>query len=109
VLHRPLGGPNVMREQLDRLLQAMEEPWTTVVIVPLSLGGHPGLGGIFELLAFDGDQEPDLVFVESAVADFLLRVPEVTRSYRDTVARLMEVGLTGEQARSKIEEIRNSG
>jgi hypothetical protein len=109
VLRRPVGGPDVMRQQLDRLRQMMDEQWITVVIVPLDLDGHPGLGGIFELLSFDDDsQEPDLVFVESAVADFLLRAPEVTRSYRDTISRLVNVGLTGDRARSKIEEIRNS-
>jgi hypothetical protein len=108
LLRRPVGDMGVMREQLDRLLQAMDEPWITVVIVPLSLNGHPGLGGTFELLSFDGPREPDVVLIESAAADFLIREPEVTRSYRDTITRLMEIGLTGGEARAQLEEVRDS-
>lgn len=107
VLRRPVGGAEVMREQLDRLLAMMDESWVTVVIVPLSLDGHPGLGGIFELLSFDGSAEPDIVFLESASADFLLRDPQVTGSYRETIARLAGVGLTGDSARTKIGELRD--
>jgi hypothetical protein len=108
LLRRPVGGAEVMREQLDRLLQAMEEPWTTLVIVPLGLNGHPGLGGTFELVSSDAPPAPDVVLVESAAADFLIREPEVTRSYRDTIKRLTEIGLTGDEARAKLEEVRNT-
>jgi len=106
LLRRPVGGADVMREQIDRLLQVVDEPWVTMVIVPLGATSHAGLGGTFELLSFNGSHQPDLVFVESAAADFLLRRPEVTRTYRDTIRQLTEIGLTGEAARSKLEEIR---
>lgn len=43
VLSRPIGGPEVMREQLERLLEAAQAPHITIQISPL--GASPGLSG----------------------------------------------------------------
>lgn len=43
VLSRPIGGAEVMREQLERLLQAAGAPHITLQICPL--GASPGLSG----------------------------------------------------------------
>lgn len=40
VLHRPVGGPRVMREQIDRLFEALELEHVSVDIVPFSAGAH---------------------------------------------------------------------
>jgi transcriptional regulator with XRE-family HTH domain len=51
---RPIGGPEVMRAQLEHLLQSTTEPTTvTVQALPFSVGEYPGLGGSFSLLSLD--------------------------------------------------------
>lgn len=45
VLRRPLGGIQVMCEQIDHILEALELPKVTVQIVPFSVGGHAAAGG----------------------------------------------------------------
>ncbi|MGH3826109.1 MAG: helix-turn-helix domain-containing protein [Pseudonocardiaceae bacterium] len=50
---RPVGGPEVMRAQMEHLLQITTEPATvTVQVLPFSAGAHPALGGSFILFSF---------------------------------------------------------
>jgi len=51
VLHREIGGGDVLRGQLKRLLQAAELPNVTVQILPFSAGAHPGMVGSFTVIA----------------------------------------------------------
>ena len=106
VLRRPVGGAAVLREQLDRLLDLAGQSWIKLVIVPLALDGHPGLGGSFELLSFPGARRPDLLFVESGIVDFVITEPTVTATYRETIAALTETGLTGAAAADLITRLR---
>ncbi|WP_346257904.1 DUF5753 domain-containing protein [Plantactinospora sp. ZYX-F-223] len=54
VLHRPVGGPAMMRDQLQALAKATEEPNVWVHVVPLTVGAYPGLNGPF-VVAVDAD------------------------------------------------------
>ncbi|MFC4011329.1 Scr1 family TA system antitoxin-like transcriptional regulator [Nonomuraea purpurea] len=63
VLSRPIGGPGVMREQLEQLLEAARAPHITVQICPL--GANPGLsGGIAIAQALNGTRHT--VYLETA-------------------------------------------
>ena len=44
-LHRPVGGPAVMREQLQRLIDVSALPKITLQVLPSSAGPHAGLDG----------------------------------------------------------------
>ncbi|MGH3873090.1 MAG: helix-turn-helix domain-containing protein [Pseudonocardiaceae bacterium] len=63
VLHRQVGGPDVMREQVVRLRQAMSQPNITVQIMPFSLGAHPGQTGPFTVLRYS-ERSMNMVYVE---------------------------------------------
>ncbi|OEV04271.1 helix-turn-helix domain-containing protein [Streptomyces oceani] len=65
VLRRPVGGPDVMRAQLDRLAEAARAPNITLQILPFSAGPHPGMFGPFQLFRFDIPELPDIVYSES--------------------------------------------
>src|SRR5690606_7936889 len=49
-LHRPFGGREVMRQQLQRLIEASEMPNVLVQIVRFSSGAHSGAGAPFTWL-----------------------------------------------------------
>ncbi|MCM0677879.1 helix-turn-helix transcriptional regulator [Micromonospora phytophila] len=49
VLRRPSGGPDVMREQLEHLIDCAERPTIQLQVVPTSLGMYSGLAGAFIL------------------------------------------------------------
>ncbi|WP_245872256.1 DUF5753 domain-containing protein, partial [Streptomyces alboverticillatus] len=41
VLRRPIGGPDVMRAQLDRLVEATDMPNVRLQFMPFAAGPHP--------------------------------------------------------------------
>ncbi|WP_169806812.1 helix-turn-helix domain-containing protein [Actinomadura macra] len=53
VLRRVVGSREVMREQLSHIMEFSERPTNMVHIVPLSVGFHDGLGGMFTILGFE--------------------------------------------------------
>jgi transcriptional regulator with XRE-family HTH domain len=64
VLHRVIGGPEVMRDQIDRLLEAAERPTVTIDIVPFAVGAHVGAFAPFTYFRFDAPELPDVVYTE---------------------------------------------
>jgi hypothetical protein len=50
VLRRPVGGPSVMREQLDWLLAMGERPNVAIQVMPTAQWRHPGFYGAITLL-----------------------------------------------------------
>src|ERR1700676_486061 len=67
VVTRPVAntGPEVMREQVDKLIEAAGRPNITLQVLPLAAGLHPAVYGPFRLFRFDGHDQPDIVYGES--------------------------------------------
>jgi DNA-binding XRE family transcriptional regulator len=63
-LRRPVGGREVMRAQLERLVEATKLPNVTLQVLPLEVGAHPALAGAFTILRFGDEELPDVVYVE---------------------------------------------
>jgi transcriptional regulator with XRE-family HTH domain len=59
VIRRTLGGAEVMRAQLQRLLTMAERPTVTLQVLPFRAGGHQGLQGPFVLMEFGEAVEMD--------------------------------------------------
>ncbi|MFF7381873.1 Scr1 family TA system antitoxin-like transcriptional regulator [Streptomyces griseoluteus] len=64
VLHRLVGGPEVMREQIDRLLEFSELPHVSVDVVPFAAGAHVGACAPFTYFRFEEPELPDIVYSE---------------------------------------------
>lgn len=62
VLHQQIGGLEVMREQLDKLLSFENDPRINIQVLPFSVGTHAGLQGSFDLFRFPSD--PTIVYTE---------------------------------------------
>ena len=84
-LRRPVGGREVMRGQLERLVNATKLANVTLQILPFGSGAHPAMAGSFSILRF-GDQElPDVVYLEHLTgASYLEKRDEVER-YLDII------------------------
>jgi transcriptional regulator with XRE-family HTH domain len=63
-LRRPVGGRQVIREQLERLIDATKLPNVTLQVLPLDAGAHPALVSAFSVLRFPDQELPDIVYVE---------------------------------------------
>lgn len=64
-LRRPIGGRQVMRAQLEHLLEVAKLPAVTLQVMPFRYGAHAAEGGAFILLRFDEPDLPDVVYLES--------------------------------------------
>nr|BFD81147.1 helix-turn-helix transcriptional regulator [Streptomyces sp. Xyl84] len=65
VLRRPVGGAEVMRAQVDRLLEAVRRPKVRIQIMRYSVGAHPGAYGPFHHFRFGFSELPDIVYAEN--------------------------------------------
>ena len=71
-LRRSIGGTDLARDQLTRLLEVNEQPNVSLQIAPLSYGGHPAAGGPFTLLRFAQPDLPDIVYLEQLTSALYL-------------------------------------
>ena len=71
VLRRPVGGPHVMREQLNRLADAARRPSVVIQVVPLSVGAHEGLRGAGFSIADFADHAP-VAYQDTAVQGMII-------------------------------------
>lgn len=64
VIRRVVGGKDVMREQLKRLVEASKLPNVTLQIVPFNAGAHAAMDGMFNFLSFPEPTDPNIVYIE---------------------------------------------
>jgi transcriptional regulator with XRE-family HTH domain len=64
ILRRVVGGPGVMRNQLQHLLELARRPTITIQVVPFDAGAYEALRGPFVLLEFPEVTDPDVVYLE---------------------------------------------
>jgi transcriptional regulator with XRE-family HTH domain len=64
VLHRVVAGPEVMREQIERLLEVSELEHISVDVVPFTAGAHVGACAPFTYFRFEEPELPDIVYTE---------------------------------------------
>lgn len=63
VLRRPIGGADVMAEQIMHLVQLVEDERVRVHVMPFGLGAHPLLEGMVTLMWFE--DQPPVAYVEA--------------------------------------------
>jgi Domain of unknown function (DUF5753)/Helix-turn-helix domain len=87
-LRRPLGGSDVMRAQLQRLIKVAELPQVTLQIMPFDSGGHSAAGGSFAILRFAEPDLPDIVYIEQLTGALYLDRYDETDHYREVMNSL---------------------
>jgi transcriptional regulator with XRE-family HTH domain len=87
-LRRPLGGREVMRAQLRRLIELAESPQVTLQLMPFDRGGHSAAGGSFAILRFADAELPDIVYIEQLTGALYLDRPEELDHYREVMNSL---------------------
>ena len=87
-LRRPVGGREVMRGQLERLIEATKLANVTLQVLPFDRGAHAAMVSAFSILRFADPALPDVVYLEHLTnAVYLDRRHEVER-YMDAMELL---------------------
>lgn len=92
VLHRVVGGDQVMREQTLRLVELADEPHVTIQVIPFGVGAHPGMPGSFVVMDFATD--PNVVYIDSMAGDLFLEEESEVRRYTGIYEHLRAVALS---------------
>jgi transcriptional regulator with XRE-family HTH domain len=80
VLHRRIGGPEVMRDQLKSLIEAAALPHVRIQIMPFHAGTQAA-GCPFVLFRFPEPELPDMVYVEQLTSALYLDKPADVELY----------------------------
>jgi transcriptional regulator with XRE-family HTH domain len=97
VLYRPVGNPEVMHSQLEKVIEACALPNVDVRILPESAGAHPALNSTFVILDFT-PPVPGMVYVDGLVGQIYLERPQDFERYKKVFERLSELSLSSEES-----------
>ncbi|HUA29399.1 MAG TPA: helix-turn-helix transcriptional regulator [Streptosporangiaceae bacterium] len=79
-LRRQVGGPGLMRLQLEHLLAQAALPNVAVQVIPFGGGAHPAMGRPFIILVFPERVDTDVVYLEDLTSALYVEdVAEVDR------------------------------
>jgi transcriptional regulator with XRE-family HTH domain len=102
VVSRPVGGDEVMRDQLVHLARMSELPNVTLQILPFAAGAHAGMDGTFAILDFPDVEDPDVVFAENATGGLFLEKTDELRKYNSIFETIRATALSPEESRNMI-------
>jgi hypothetical protein len=88
VLRRPIGGKEVLREQIESLLAMCAQPSVRLQVIPFESGGHAAAGGAFSILRFPYPDMPDVVYLEHLTSGLYLDKREDVDQYAAAMGRL---------------------
>jgi hypothetical protein len=107
VISRPVGGAEVMRAQLQHLIDLTNEPNTplTLQILPLAAGAHPGMNGPFVILEFHSPTDPTMVYLETATDGLYIEEPADVERYTLMFNHLVARALGPDESRTMIADV----
>lgn len=100
VLRLPVGGDNVMAEQLHYLLRMSVRPYIKIRVIPARAGAHAGSAGSFVLL--ESQEFRSMVYLEGETSGVFLEKPEEVAAYRNVLKGLTKVALEEEESKEVI-------
>ncbi|MFF7560921.1 helix-turn-helix domain-containing protein [Streptomyces pseudovenezuelae] len=89
-LRRPYGDLQVMRGQLQHLIDVSERPNVRLQIMPFGFGGHSGESGAFTILSFTESDLTDVVYLEQLTSALYLDKREDVTQYEKAMKELQQ-------------------
>jgi transcriptional regulator with XRE-family HTH domain len=107
-LRRPFGTAEVMRDQLEHILEMSELPNVTVQVLPFSAGSHAAAGGPFTLLRFAEADLPDVVYLEQLNSAVYVDKRADVEDYVGVIEQVSVQAMTPADSRIEIRKMRDS-
>ena len=89
-LRRPYGDREVMRGQLQHLIDISERPNVRLQVMPFSFGGHTAESGAFSILSFPESDLSDVVYLEQLTSALYLDKREDVAQYEQVLSELQD-------------------
>lgn len=104
-LRRVVGGKELMREQLEFLVELSQLPHVTVQVLPFEMGAHPGISGHYAILEFPDATDSSVVYIEGVTSDLYLEKANDVQKYSVMYEHLRAQALNADQTREFISDI----
>jgi transcriptional regulator with XRE-family HTH domain len=104
-LRRPIGGRDVMRDQVRHLIEMAALPNVTIQIMPFRFGAHAAEGGPFLLLRFPESDLPDVVYLEQLTSALYLDKRDEVDAYTEVMDRLSVDGMPPDKSVDLLQRI----
>ncbi|MDQ2880463.1 MAG: helix-turn-helix domain-containing protein [Actinomycetota bacterium] len=98
VLRRLVGGPAIMREQLEHLTEMARLAHVNVSVQPFSAGAHPSIGSAFTLLRFADTTGMNCVYLENDRGALYLERPADVDRYAAMFEQLSKTALSADES-----------
>ncbi len=105
-LRQEVGGVDVMGAQLVHLLQLAELPNVHVQVLPFRAGGHPCIGGTFNVVSFAEAEAMDVVHMDVIGSTVWVENREESAGYRQHFDRIARLSLAPRDSIDLIASIR---
>ncbi|MEV8427684.1 helix-turn-helix transcriptional regulator [Streptomyces sp. HUAS 31] len=106
VLLRPVSGGEVMREQLDKLLEFAERDRVTLQIAEFASGPHPGTYAPFTLFRFAEPELPDMVYTEYLSGALYLDSRKEVAAHLEVLDHMSTAAASAERTKKILRERR---
>jgi transcriptional regulator with XRE-family HTH domain len=87
-LRRPVGSRDVVRGQLEHLIEMAAHPAVTLQILPFRAGAHSAMGGPFTILRFAEPDLNDVIYIEQLTSALYLDKRSEVDSYLEVMEQL---------------------
>ncbi|RDI48956.1 helix-turn-helix domain-containing protein [Nocardia mexicana] len=104
-IRRVVGGREVMRGQLLRLVEESEKRNVILQVLPFDAGAHPAMVGSFVLLDFHDPADPELVYVEGIAGDDIVEGHNEIRRFGVMFDQLRAMALSPRDSTSLMAEV----
>jgi transcriptional regulator with XRE-family HTH domain len=98
VLHREIGGPDVMARQRRRLMEAARLPQVRLQVLPFTAGAHVGITGPFVIFSFSSTSDLDVVVLDHLTSSLYLERKEDLQAYTEAFNTLRIHALSPEDS-----------
>ncbi|MGX9889075.1 helix-turn-helix domain-containing protein [Streptomyces sp. NPDC002276] len=104
-LRQQVGGPEVMRAQLQHLLKTAQLPNVRLQVLPFRAGGHACMAGSFNIISFAETEAVDVVHVDSIAATVWVENDAESSTYSSFFERTARLSLAPKDSLGLIESI----
>lgn len=104
ILHRPVGGSDVMRAQLEHLVEMSDRQNVTIQVAPTACGAHAGMDGPFTVFSFGPNSGGDAVYAGGPGGNIYLDQPDEVTGAILRFDHLRASALSVEESRTAIHD-----
>jgi len=97
-LRQNVGGPEVMRGQIERVIEECRRPNIVIQIITHSAGAYSGLDEPFAIVGFGNPLENDVVCLDNLTRTHFLETTDEVRNYASVFDQLRAAALSPERS-----------